>query len=251
MDMEVSLKKARNELLVPKPTIRMRTVEGKLVEMIRTAEDIVYMRKGKHLAAELTLTDPETNETVSIAEALAVLKSYTYRAIDEDGNEVHKIKDEKKREILPVLHFAVQPDGSEEEVSPFSRNSVIEVKDGDWVPSIGIEGYTIYGEYEIFSDSPIVALKLFEEAEKHLKADEIGITTFVHLEGFKQYYAFLCPMFREGKFVWLMKLSNSKPVYDHMQEPPVKVKVPIREAPTLQTLPPVQALVIAAKRKKT
>ena len=244
------MKKARNELLVPKPIIRMRTVEGKLVEQVRTAEDIVYMRNGKHLAAELKLTDPETQEAVPSSEALAILKHYKYRAIDEDGKEVEKIKDEKKREVLPVLYFALQPDGTEEEVSPFSRNSVIEVPDEDWVPSTGIEGYTIYGDYEIFSDSPMVAIKLFEEAEKHLKADEIGITTFVHREGFKQYYAFLCPLFREGKFVWIMKLSNSKPVYDHMQEPPVKVKVPIREAPTLKTLPPVQALVVAAKRKK-
>lgn len=251
IDVEVSLKKARNELLVPKPKIRMRTPEGKLVEMVRTAEDIVYMRNGKHLASELTLTDPETGESVDISEALPILKNYKYRAIDEDGKEVPKIKDEKKREILPVLYFVVQPDGSEQGVSPFIRNSVIFVPDENWVPSTSINGFAIYGEYEIFSDSPIAALKLFEEAERRLKADEIGITNFVHQEGFKQYYAFLCPRFREGKFVWLMKLSDAKPVYDHMQEPPVKVTVPIREAPTLKTLPPVQALVVASKKKQS
>lgn len=81
IDVEISMKKARNELLVPKPTIRMRTVEGKLVEMIRTVEDVVYVRKDKHLASELTLTDPETKKTVPLSEALAILKSYKYRAI--------------------------------------------------------------------------------------------------------------------------------------------------------------------------
>lgn len=250
IDAEVSVKNAKNELLVPKPPIRLRTFEGKLIKQIRVATDIVYMRNGKHLAAELKLIDPDTQETVPSSEALTILNHYQYRHIDEDGNEVKKVKDEKGREVLLANYFALQEDGSELQVSPFTRTSVIEVPEENWVPSTSMNGFLICGEYEVFSESPMVALKLFEEAEKRMKKDQIGITTFVHQEGFKQYYAFLCPYFKEGKFVWIMKLSEAKPVYDHLQEPPVKVKVPIREAPTLKTLPPVQALVVAAKRKK-
>jgi len=47
----------------------------------------------------------------------------------------------------------------------------------------------------------------------------------------------------------LMKLSDTKLAYNHLQDPPVAMKAPIREAPTLKTLPPVQALVVASKKK--
>lgn len=249
MDVEVKYKKAGNELLVPKPEIRMQTFEGKAVRQVRVVADNRYQWKGKHLAIELRLFDPDTNEQVPSSEVLEILEHYKYKYLDEDGNEITKIKNEFGKEVLPVQFFAVEEDGTEKEVSPFPRTSVIEVPDENWVPSTSTNGFVFDSVYEIFAGSPIVAQKLFEEAEKRLKADQAGITSF-SWGGFIQYYAFLCPLFKDGKYVWLMKLSNTKLAYNHLQDPPVKVKVPIREAPRLETLPPVQALVVAAKRKK-
>lgn len=246
--MEVNYKKAGNELLVPKPKIIMRSLEGKLVEEVRVVADSRYKWKGKTLATEIRLIDPDTQKQVPSSEADEVLEHYKYKLFDENGNEIKKIKDQWGREILPVQFFAVEEDG-EKEVSEFGRTSFIEVPEENWVPSTSADEFVFESVYEIFAGSLESAKKLFEEAEKRLKEDQIGITNF-SWGGFIQYYAFLVPMFKDGKFVWLLKLTNTKLAYNHLQDPPMAVKVPIREAPKLETLPPVQALVVAAKRKK-
>lgn len=249
IDVEVKYKKAGNELLVPKPKIITRSLEGKLVEQVRVVADNRFQWKGKNLASEIRLIDPDTEKQVPSSEVLEILEHYKYKYLDEEGNEIKKVKDEWGHEVLPVQFFAVEEDGTEKEVSPFPRTDVIEVPEENWVPSTSTNGFMFESVYEVFADSPIVAQKLFEEAEKRLKADQVGITNF-SWGGFIQYYAFLCPLFKDGKYVWLMKLTSTKLAYNHLQDPPVKVKVPIREAPKLETLPPVQALVVAAKRKK-
>ena len=234
-------KKAGNELVVPKPPIRMRTFDDKLVQLVRVVADKRFQWHGKNLAVELKLVDPDTQKEVPSSEALEILEHYKYKLIDEAGNTVDK---------EDIQHFAVQEDDTETPISPFSRTSVIDIPEENWVPSPSIDEFLITSIYEIFSPKKDIARALFEEAEKRIKADQIGITSFSWGRGFIQYYAFLCPYFKEGKYVWLMKLTDTKPVYNHLQDPPVKVKVPIREAPTLETLPPVQALVVATKRKK-
>ena len=250
IDVEVKYKTAGNELLVPKPKIVMRSMDGQIVKQVRVVADNRFQWKGKDLQVELRLTDPDTNEKVPESEALEVLKHYGYAFLDEDGNKIEKVK-VKGKEVLPVQYFAVQPDGTEKECSPFPRTDVIEVLEENWVPSTSISDFVFGSIYELFADPEEVVddKSLFEEAERRLKADQVGITN-VSWGGFIQHYAFLVPFFKEGKYVWLMKLSTTKTRLNHLQDPPVKVKLPIREAPTLKTLPPVQALVVAAKRKK-
>jgi len=240
MDVEVKDKPAGNELLVPEPVIRLRTVDGKLVQKVRTVAKKTFQWHGKNLTVDTKLIDPENQKEVPLSEALEVLDNYQYKYVDEQGN-VLKEDD--------CLYYAMQEDGSEKEVSPFDRNQVIEVLEENWVPATVQDDFLLTNIYEIFSDDPKVARALFEEAEKRLKADQVGITTFSHGRGFKSYYAFLVPLFKEGKFVWLMKLTDQKLAYNHMQEPPVAARLPIREAPTLQTLPPVQVLVVTTKKK--
>lgn len=240
-EVDVKYRPAGNELLIPEPQIRMRTVDGKVVEKVRVVAKNRFQWRGKNLAVDMKLIDPETQKEVPLSEALEILDNYNYRYLAEDGSIV---TDEE------VAYYAVQPDGSEKECSPFQRTEVIEIPDENWVPSTTVEGFLLTSIYEIFGADKKAALALFEEAEKRLKADQVGITTFSHGRGFKQYFAFLCPLFKDGKFVWLMKLTDQKLLYYHLEEPPVAVKVPIREAPTLQTLPPVQALVTIAKKKK-
>lgn len=241
MDVEVKDKPAGNELLVPEPVIQLRTVDGKLVQKVRTVAKKTFYWHGKNLSVEIKLIDPESQKEVPLSEALEVLDNYQYKYVDNEGNILKE---------ADCLYYAMQQDGSEKEVSPFDRTQVLDIPDENWVPSTSIDGFLITNIYEVYSDDPKIARALFEEAEKRLKADKIGITTFSHGRGFKQYYAFLCPLFKDGKFVWLMKLTDQKLAYNHMQEPPVAAKVPIREAPTLQTLPPVQALVVTTKKKK-
>ena len=249
IDVEVKYKKAGNELLVPRPNIIMRTFDGKLVKQVRVVADNRYQWNGKTLATEIKLFDPDTEEQIPSSEVLEILEHYKYKYIDEEGNIIEKVKDQYGKEVLPIQYFGVQEGGEEEECSPFSRTNVIEVVEENWVPSTSINGFVFDSVYEIFADSPAVAKRLFEEAEKRLKKDQVGVTSF-SWGGFIQYYAFLCPLLSDGKFVWLMKLSNTKLLYNYLQEPPEKAEIPIREAPKLKVLPPVQALVVAAKRKK-
>jgi len=239
-DVEVKYKTAGNELLIPAPEIRMRTVDGKLVEKVRVVAQNKFQWHGKNLASEIRYIDPDTQQQVPSSEVMEILDNFKYKYLAEDGTE---LKEED------VVYYAIQPDGSEKECSPYPRTDLIEIPEENWVPSTSIDGFLITSIYEIFSDDKKIALRLFEEAEKRLRADQVGITTF-SWGGFKQYYVFLCPTFKDGKFVWLMKFTEQKLAYNHLQEPPTPAKVPIREAPTLQTLPPIQALVAVAKKKQ-
>jgi len=249
IDVEVKYKKAGNELLVPEPKIIMRSLEGKLVKEVRVVADNRYQWKGKTLATEIRLIDPDTQQQVPSSEVDEILEHYKYKFFDEDGNEIKKVKDVWGHETFPVQFFAVEPDGTEKEVSEFPRTNLIVVPEENWVPSTSINGFLFESVYEVFAENLEAAKKLFEECEKRLKADQVGITSF-SWGGFIQYYCFLVPMFKDGKYGWLMKLTKTKLAYNHLQDPPTAVKVPIREAPKLETLPPVQALVVAAKKKK-
>ena len=240
-DIEIKYKPAGNELLIQEPLVRMRTVEGKIVEKQRVVARNRFQWQGKNLAVDIKLIDPETQKEVPLSEALEILDNFKYKYLAEDGSE---LKEED------VVYYEVKPDGTEEERRPYTRTDIIEVKDENWVPSTSIEGFLVHQVYEIFSEDKKTALHLFEEAEKRLKADQIGLTTF-SFGGFKCYYVFLCSMFKDGKYVWLMKFTEQKLLYNHLQDPPVVPKVPIREAPTIQTLPPIAALLtVPTERKK-
>jgi len=240
-EIDVKYKPAGNELLIPEPQIRMRTADEKLVEKARVVAKNRFMWQGKNLAVDIKLIDPETQKEVPVSEALEILDNYKYKYLAEDGTELQEEE---------VAYYSVQPDGTEKEVSPYQRTDIIEISDENWVPATSIEGFLITSVYEIFTEEKRDALRLFEEAEKRLKADQIGIATFSWGRGFKAYYVFLCPLFKDGKFVWLMKFTEQKLAYNHMQEPPIPVEVPLREAPVLEVLPPIQAVVTVTKRKK-
>jgi len=239
-DVEVKYKPAGNELLIQEPQIRMRTVDGKAVEKQRVVAKNRFQWQGKNLAVDMKLIDPETQKEVPISEALEILDNYKHKYLAEDGAE---LKEED------IVYFVVQPDGSEKEYSPYPRTDVIDIPEENWVPSTSIEGFLITNVYEIYSEDKKAAIHLFEEAERRLKGDQIGIATF-SFGGFKAYYVFLVPMFKDGKFVWLMKFTEQKLAYNHLQDPPVAPKVPIREAPTLKVLPPIQVVVAIEKKKQ-
>jgi len=240
-EIDIKYKPAGNELLIPEPQIRMRTVDGKLVEKARVVAKNRFTWQGKNLAVDIKLIDPDTQKEVPVSEALEILDNYKYKYLAEDGGELQEEE---------VAYYAVQPDGSEKEVSPYPRTDIIEIPDENWVPSTSIEGFLITSVYEIFTEEKRDAIRLFEEAEKRLKADQIGITTFSWGHGFKSYYVFLCPLFKDGKFVWLMKFTDQKLAYNHLQDLPTAPKTPLRQAPVLETLPPPQVIVLATKRKK-
>jgi len=241
IEVEVKTKKAGNELVVPKPQIAMKANDKPIQEIRVVAEKrFLWRGEGVQLASLTKLVNPKDEKEVASTEALEILDRYTYKYIDAEGNEVDKEE---------IQYFAIQPDGTETEVRPFQRSEEIRIPEENWIPSTTIDEFEIVNVYEVYSTKEEVIRKLYEEAEKRLKQDQIGIATF-SFGGFTSYYAFLVPYFKDGKFGWLLKLSDRKTQCNYPLDVPAKVKVPIREVPTLQTLPPIQALVVATKKKK-
>jgi len=247
IDVEVSYKKCPNKLResLREPNIKLRTETGELITPLRVVATSKYQWQNKELKAEIKLVDPETNKEIPLAEALEVLGHYKEKLVTESGRIVDPDNEE-------IYHYQVLEDDSESPVKPFKPFNLFDIPEENWVPSVIIESFDILSTYELFSERPIIQRQLFEEAEKRLKQDKIGICAW-SFGKFKQCYAFVCPTVREGKFVWVVKFADYQPELVHLMDIPAKVTIPFKEAPTLKTLPPVQALVIEvqqAKKKK-
>jgi len=134
-EVEVNLKKAGNELVVPKPQIVMKA-EGKPVQEVRVIAERRYLWRGKgvELVCVTKLVDPQGEKEVPSHEVLEVLDRYSYRYIDELFNEI-----EKKQ----VEYYAVYPDGKEEPVRPFERTTVINIPEENWVPSVVLDEFEV------------------------------------------------------------------------------------------------------------
>jgi len=211
-----------------------------------------HVGTGETLTTETTLKDSKGNQ-IPIAQARCILEHSKNLVLDAKGEEVDKKK---------IQYYVLNSDGSiGDQVVPYPPTERIEVKEdasevsdqGDayWVSSTVIEGFLILEEYELPAADPRNDTKLFKEAEDAAKRDEIAITTFSN-GGFTQYYGFLVPFFKDGQFVWLLKISDKKVEYRCLHDIPAPTPVPIREVKTLETLPPIQALltVPAPKKKK-
>jgi hypothetical protein len=248
IDVEVKMKPVGNEIMVPKPDIKMRRADtGEPLEKVRVVADrrFLWVGHGKELASETKLIDPESEKQVPSSEALEVLEHYNYKLLDSKANVV-----DEKEEGEFIECYYVDEKGEEHVVRPFDRTAVLDIPEENWVPSTIVDEFVITAVYELYTDKKVDIIKLWEEAEKRLKGDTVGVATYSHGRGFVQYYAFLVPIVREGKFVWLLKLTDTKVRLDHLMEIPAKVKIPVKEAPTLETLPPVQLIVATSRKKK-
>lgn len=241
MEVEVSLKKAGNELVVPKPQILLK-VNDAPVQEVRTIVEKRYLWRGRgiQLASVTRLVNPEDHAEIPSHEAIEVLGRYSYKYLDEMFNECDKKE---------IEYCAVYPDGKEEPVRPYPRTDTIKIPEENWVPSVILDEFEIENVYELYSTKEEAIRKLYEEAEKRLKQDQVGIATF-SFGGFQLYYIFLVPYVKEGRFGWLVKFTGRKTMPNYSMEIPVKPKIPVKEAPTLRTLPPIHALVLASKKKK-
>jgi len=249
-DVRVYKRRVSNALLIQDPQLT-ELVDGEPVRECRVVDQAYWEQvgTGEVLQVETTLKDAKGN-VVPVAGARCILEHSKNLAVNEKGETVDKKK---------IEYHLVNPDSSIGElVVPYSPTERIEVKEtpaevkeqGDayWVPSTMIEGFLIHEEYELPVADPRNDLKLWTEADKAIKRDEIAITTYSN-GGFTQYYAFLVPIARDGQFVWVLRVSNKKVEYNCLHDIP-GVKVPIREAKTIETLPPIQALLTVPTAKK-
>jgi hypothetical protein len=216
-------------------------VNGSPIQEVRVVVEKRYLWRGKgiQLASVTRLLNPKDEKEVPSHEVLEVLDRYSYKYVDELFNEC---------DMKEVEYYAVYPDGKEEPIRPFPRTDIIKIPEENWVPSVVLDDFEFENVYELYATKDEIIRKLYEEAEKRLKKDQVGIATF-SFGGFVSYYAFLVPYVKEGKFGWLVKFTSRKTQPNYSMDIPVKAKIPVK-APTLQVLPPIQAVVATAKKKK-
>jgi hypothetical protein len=127
--------------------------------------------------------------------------------------------------------------GKEKPVSPYSRTT--EIKVVKEISASAIDDFLIEGYYELYHEKDEVISELYSEAERYILRDLMGVAVFSWGNGFKQYYALLTPILRKDGFVWIMKLTRTKLVYQHLMD--VSEPIP-KKPPTPVTLPPIEAM---------
>jgi len=199
---EVKYKKISVKQLVQRPYIVMRN-EGMLVTKKRFTNDGTLL---------------DTDEKDSSGKKLS---GFHWQHVREDGSMVDK-KD---------VHFFNVTDEGEKEVSQFSRTK--EIKIIKEVPAANVDNYLITSIYELFHVEESSISSLYEEAERYFKEDLAGICLFSWGNGFIQYYGILVPIMKDGKFVWILRLTETEIIYSHLMDVPTQ-KTPVEQPPTLE-----------------
>jgi hypothetical protein len=242
-DVDVRCYKSRvgNDLLIQDPEI-VALIDNKPVRDVRAIAQCHWEQKGtgETLTVETKLKDSKGTE---IAQAGAIC------ILEHTNNLVLNDKAEKVDKKLLVYHLLNQDGSIGDEIVPFPPTDKLEVLPENMIDSTILESFLISEEYELPAADPRNDQKLFVEAERALKADQIGITTYSN-GGFSQYYAFIVPVLRNGQFVWVLKISTKKVKYNCLHDVPSKTGIPFKETKTLETLPPIAALLTVPTKKK-
>lgn len=150
--------------------------------------------------------------------------------IDEKGNEIAKINKVYKNEngeIVPkdkIRYFFINDDGEEVEVSPFERTKEFIIL--QLLPIEQVKEFLIEGVYEIWAEKDTEIASLYKFA-KYLRDTQQVAVTKMSFGGFKEYYALITPVFRDGKFVLIMSLTRMKVEFKHLMKP-------VEVAPTIR-----------------
>jgi hypothetical protein len=239
-DVRCLKKKVANALTIQEPLL-VDVVDGKPIKIVRVPAKAHWelIGTGEMLQAETVLKN-EKGEVIPTSAARFILEKTHNVAVDEKSNEVDKTK---------ITTHLLNPDLTVgEEVAPFPPTDRIEIEQGDWVPSTFVDQWLVSEEYELPAADPRNDAKLWKEAEEALKRDEVAMKTFSN-GGFTQYYCFLAPCLKEGKFVWVLKLTNKQLDYRQLRDIPAPATAALREVKTVQTLPPIQAIITVPKKK--
>jgi len=224
ISIDIASKKVSASNLVPRPVVVMKDTAGNTV-----------FRARKLRTGEVVL--PKIVRETEAGEEAEDEAGFHYVFVDRSGKEVPS-KD--------VHYYKVNEDGSEKEFSLFPRSGSIKVIRE--VSATALNTFLVESTYELFApvtkkfeklrDS--VVAELYEEAERYLREDVIGIGLF-SWGGLKQYYAVVHPIVDKDRFVWVACFTQTKILYENMMAIPV---VAVKERPPpLEALPPIEALV--------
>jgi len=188
-------------------------------------------------APATVMRNPATGNPVNSVRILpdgSLLTTFKWRYQDAETGEDIANKD--------IQYFKVNEDGSEQRVRPFTRTAEINIVKEAPAPSMN--GFLVESYYELYHTDESCVRALYKEAERYFREDLVGIALFSWGNGFKQFYAIVYPIMRDGRFVWVMKLTQAKLEYSHLMDVPAEA-APVEEVPTLEALPTIDALITA------
>jgi hypothetical protein len=233
--------KVGNALVIESPEL-IGVVDTKAVREMRTVKDCHWEKvgTGQKLQVETILKD-DKGESIPLSAARLIVEHTGNIVVNDKGEDVDKDK---------IEDHILNPDGSiGERTAPFPPTDYVEITEEDWIPSTAIEEFQIHEEYELPALNPDNDPELFEIANKAAKQDEIAIKPYSN-GGYSQYYAFFVPIFKEGKFVWAMKLSSKKIEYRSLRDIPAPdAAQALREIKTVKALPAIQTVITIQKKK--
>lgn len=140
-----------------------------------------------------------------------------------------------------VVELLVNEDGTEEDFQKFSLTKILE--NADIIPREQVADYIPTSVYEIFSETNVEGL--YKIAEYLAKRKEAFLNQFSH-GGKKVYTAIIYPVFSDGKFVFVMELSETLRKYEHEMQIPTKEGEKVEQA----TQPKKQPLVPLLKKQQ-
>jgi hypothetical protein len=203
---------------------------------------------GEKLIVETMLKNSK-GEVVSTSKAKNIIDKLENLALDQKDMEINK---------KAIEDYVLNPDGSiGDKVMPYPPTERFEVKEspgevretgeGYWVPSTFMQKFLIHEEYTLSSADPRHDVELYAEIEDALKRDEVILTTFSN-GSYKLYYAFIVPYIDNGKFAWLLRISDKQVIYNALHDIPGPAAA-IKQAKVLETLPPLAGLLTIPTRK--
>jgi hypothetical protein len=238
-----------NAVLVKRPEL-VEVVDGAPVSTKRVvaASHWEEIGTGEKLIVETILKNSKS-EVIPTSKAKNILDKYENLALDQKDVEINK---------KAIEEYVLNSDGSlGDKVMPYPPTERFEVKDslgevretgdGYWVPSTFMQKFLIHEEYTLSSADPRRDVELYGEIESALKRDEVILSTFSN-GSYKLYYCFIVPYVDNGKFAWLLKLSDKQVVYNALHDIPGPAAA-IKQAKVLQTLPPLAGLLTIPTRK--
>ena len=130
-----------------------------------------------------------------------LLGEYHYGYVTEDGREVPK-EDVYYVQILGDKEIPVQK---------FKRTKEINIL--KYIDRARLDGFLIESLYEMWSENIPALWKL---AEWLNKTDKVAVAKYTFGNSFKDYYALIYPIIRDGEFVLVMALTRMNLEYKHL-----------------------------------
>lgn len=187
-------------------------------------------------------------------EQLAKVRVY----FDQTGNELGRghgvtYKDQYvlgDRTVSPDEIIWLKEDGSESAL--FEASKIISPR--MIVPRTELQNYQMYGFYELplkksaykHVEFNSMLAKAYEKAEQFIAEGKVGMGTFVFRKGQKAWISFIYPVIKEVtveeplgttakrfQFCWILAVSNTRIVYQHLQDVPTAKPMNIPIEPEL------------------